>query len=88
MNLVVRRTSTPSINTSTTTISAIGCVYLSTSRLKIGESLKKDLRLSRVGSRGPLNTCIFLLMRIISQRLVGEGEGGASTLEEHSTMKS
>nr|GEV30041.1 uncharacterized protein ycf68 [Tanacetum cinerariifolium] len=52
-------------------------------------SLKKDLRVSRVGPGGSLNAFFFLLIRVISQRLaMVRKKGGTSTLGERSTMES
>ncbi|GFQ04959.1 hypothetical protein PHJA_002640000 [Phtheirospermum japonicum] len=45
----------------------MGCVYLSISWLEMGASLKKDLRVSRVGPGGYLNAFFFLLIGVISQ---------------------
>ncbi|THG00315.1 hypothetical protein TEA_000503 [Camellia sinensis var. sinensis] len=49
-------------------ISAMGYVYFSLSRVKMGAGLKKDLRMSRVGQEDLL-THSFLLIEVISQRL-------------------
>ena len=63
----------------TSSISAMGCVYLSISWLEMGAGLKNNLRVSRVGPRGSLDAFFFLLNRVISQRLAMVRRKGEQT---------
>jgi len=50
-------------------ISAMGCVYLSISWIKMGVGLKKDLRVSRVGPVGSLNAFFFFSSELFHKDL-------------------
>lgn len=64
-------------------------IYLSLDSKWEQVCLKKDLRVSRVGTVGSLNAFFFLLIGVISQRLdVVRKRGGTSTLGERSTTES
>ncbi|KAL9379185.1 hypothetical protein Peur_027667 [Populus x canadensis] len=55
----------------------------------MGAGLKKDLRVSKVGPGGSLNAFFFLLIGVISKRLVMvRKKGGTSTLGEQEASDS